>query len=194
MPSNSIDNGSHFQWAGQQALSNQQRIGTTQQTSSAAPNQISARTAKGLSLLGKIGNSWFGHGGVKLAAGIMVGLGAFASMTGIGACAGVPLMVAGGMLWSASSGTSAIASFEQARIEGSSISSASFAAAKDIGMSTLTGVGAALFILVLALDAMAIIGGDNPVATQAFLGVLDSTHSSGGAGNKRKHQNNIDSS
>ena len=131
---------------------------------------------------------------VKVMAGAELGLPPFASMTGIGACAGVPLMVAGGMLWSASSGTSAIASFEQARIEGDSISSASFAAAKDIGMSTLAGVGGALFILALALDVMALFGSENPVATQAFLGALDSTHSSGGAGNKRKHQNNIDSS
>ena len=163
-------NSSPFIFGGQKAVSsNQQTLRGTDK----GEVGVSDRTNEAMGAAsGTAKKSKLGHWGVKFAAGFVIGLGIAASITGIGASAGVPLMAAGGALWAASSTASAINAGRNARGKGESVAGA---VAWDALKSVRAGVAGVATPIIAALAVLDILNGGKGMEW-LFAGAEIATH------------------
>jgi malic enzyme len=111
-----------------------------QETFAGPPSQVSSRTSRALAALKSGIPRATGSWGVKFIGGVLTGVGAVLTATGIGAAAGVPLMIAGGVIYGISQGVSGIQARRDARKAGESVAQA---LGKDFGKASLHSAAAA---------------------------------------------------
>jgi hypothetical protein len=114
-------------------------------TTAGSPDQLAPKSSRALAVLKSGVPRTLGSWGVKIVAGFLMGVGAVLTATGVGAAAGVPLMIAGGVTYGVSQGISTATAAAEADEKGESVAKA---VGKDLGKGFLmfgagTAVGAA---------------------------------------------------